>query len=242
MLSCFRLLAERTRPSLDTLRRARGSFGAPGPGAARRRRRPGPAPPPAAAAARRPLAADARDAAPVSPVRQNYHPDCEAAVNQQINLELHASYVYLSMAHYFSRDDVALDNFSRYFRRQSGEEREHAERLMRLQTQRGGRLRLRDIRRPALDDWQGGLQAMRRALLLERDVNQALLDLHALAAEKGDPHLCDFLETHYLGEQVRAIKELADHVHNLAALGAPDSGLAEYLFDKHTLGPEGAQN
>ncbi|XP_042530226.1 ferritin, mitochondrial, partial [Dipodomys spectabilis] len=195
-----------------------------------------------AAAARRPLAADARDAAPVSPVRQNYHPDCEAAVNQQINLELHASYVYLSMAHYFSRDDVALDNFSRYFRRQSGEEREHAERLMRLQTQRGGRLRLRDIPRPALDDWQGGLQAMRRALLLERDVNQALLDLHALAAEKGDPHLCDFLETHYLGEQVRAIKELADHVHNLAALGAPASGLAEYLFDKHTLGPEGAQH
>lgn len=36
-------------------------------------------------------------AAPVSQVRQNYHQDCEAAVNRQINLELYASYVYLSM-------------------------------------------------------------------------------------------------------------------------------------------------
>ena len=30
-------------------------------------------------------------------VRQNFHQDCEAAVNRQINLELYASYVYLSM-------------------------------------------------------------------------------------------------------------------------------------------------
>uniref|UniRef100_A0A452RIE5 Ferritin heavy chain n=1 Tax=Ursus americanus TaxID=9643 RepID=A0A452RIE5_URSAM len=34
---------------------------------------------------------------PLSQVRQNYHPDCEAAINSQINLELYASYVYLSM-------------------------------------------------------------------------------------------------------------------------------------------------
>lgn len=32
-----------------------------------------------------------------SQVRQNYHQDCEAAINRQINLELYASYVYLSM-------------------------------------------------------------------------------------------------------------------------------------------------
>ena len=29
--------------------------------------------------------------------RQNYHSECEAAVNKQINLELYASYVYHSM-------------------------------------------------------------------------------------------------------------------------------------------------
>jgi ferritin len=175
-------------------------------------------------------------------VRQNFHPDSEAAVNRQINLELHASYVYLSMAYYFSRDDVALNSFSRYFLRQSLEEREHAEKLMRLQNQRGGRICLQDIKKPDKDDWKSGLHAMKCALLLEKNVNQALLDLHTLASDKGDPHLCDFLETHYLNEQVKSIKELGDHVHNLVALGAPDSGLAEYLFDKHTLGNENKQN
>lgn len=50
--------------------------------------------------------------------------------------------------------------------------------------------------------------------------------------------LCDFIETHYLDEQVKSIKELADWVTNLRRMGAPQNGMAEYLFDKHTLGKE----
>jgi len=33
----------------------------------------------------------------MSLVRQNFHEECEEALNKQINLELFASYVYLSM-------------------------------------------------------------------------------------------------------------------------------------------------
>ncbi|XP_016045178.2 LOW QUALITY PROTEIN: ferritin heavy chain [Erinaceus europaeus] len=169
-----------------------------------------------------------------SQVRQNYHQDSEAAINRQINLELYASYVYLSMSYYFDRDDVALKNFAKYFLHQSHEEREHAEKLMKLQNQRGGRIYLQDIKKPERDDWENGLNAMECALHLEKTVNQSLLELHKLATEKNDPHLCDFLETHYLDEQVKSIKELGDHVTNLRRMGAPQSGLAEYLFDKHT--------
>ncbi|XP_036993715.2 ferritin heavy chain [Artibeus jamaicensis] len=172
----------------------------------------------------------------VSQVRQNYHQDSEAAINRQINLELYASYVYLSMSYYFDRDDVALKNFAKYFLHQSHEEREHAEKLMKLQNQRGGRIFLQDIKKPERDDWENGLNAMECALHLEKSVNQSLLDLHKLATEKNDPHLCDFIETHYLDEQVKSIKELGDHVTNLRRLGAPGSGMGEYLFDKHTLG------
>lgn len=32
-----------------------------------------------------------------SQVRQNYHRDCEAAINKMINMELYASYTYTSM-------------------------------------------------------------------------------------------------------------------------------------------------
>ncbi|XP_077170259.1 ferritin heavy chain A-like [Paroedura picta] len=171
-----------------------------------------------------------------SQVRQNYHRDCEAAINRMVNMELYASYVYLSMSSYFDRDDVALRHVAEFFRSQSREEREHADKLLRFQSQRGGRVLLQDIKKPDRDAWGSTLEAMEAALQLEKSVNQALLELHHLAGEKGDPHLCDFLETHYLDEQVKAIKVLGDYITNLRRLGASQGGLGEYLFDKHSLG------
>ena len=35
-----------------------------------------------------------------SQIRQNYHEECEALVNRQVNLELYASYVYLSLVRF----------------------------------------------------------------------------------------------------------------------------------------------
>ena len=61
--------------------------------------------------------------------RQNYHQDCEAAVNKQINLELHVSYVYLSIGYYFDRDDVALSGFQEFYIRSSDRERKRAEKV-----------------------------------------------------------------------------------------------------------------
>ncbi|KAM4619391.1 ferritin, heavy polypeptide 1b isoform 1-T2 [Polymixia lowei] len=173
-----------------------------------------------------------------SQVRQNFHQDCEAAINRQINLELYASYVYLSMSYYFDRDDKSLPNFVKFFSSQSKEEREHAEKLMSLQNQRGGRIFLQDIRKPERDEWGSALEALECALQLEKSVNQSLLDLHKMASEHNDPHMCDFIETHYLDEQVKSIKELGDWVTTLRRMGAPQNGMAEYLFDKHTMGGE----
>ncbi|XP_036689856.1 ferritin heavy chain-like, partial [Balaenoptera musculus] len=201
-----------------------------------------PAPPPHSALQppqgprRRLSSPPARKTACPSQVRQHYHQGSEAAISLQIDLELHASYVHLSMSYYFDRDDVALKNSAKYFLHQSREEREHAEKLMKLQNQRGGGIFLQDIKKPDRDDWENGLNAMECALHLEKSVNLSLLELHKLATDKNNPHLYDFIETHYLNEEVKAIKELGDHVTNLRKMGAPESGLAEYLFDKHTLG------
>ncbi|XP_039112172.1 LOW QUALITY PROTEIN: ferritin heavy chain-like [Hyaena hyaena] len=171
-----------------------------------------------------------------SQVRQNYHPQCEAAINSQINLELYASYVYPSMAFYFNRDDVALENVSKFFLRQSRKESERAEKLMTLQKQRGGRLRLGDIMKPDRDDWESGLNAMEYAFHLEKTVNQSLLDLHQLATHKKDAHLCSFLESNYLHEQVKAISKLSDYITNLRKMETVGSSLADSLFDKLSLG------
>lgn len=165
--------------------------------------------------------------------RQNYHEECEAGVNRQINLEMYASYVYQSMYFYFDRDDVALKGFAKFFKKSSDEEREHAEKLMKFQNQRGGRIMLQDIKKPERDEWGSGLDAMQAALQLEKNVNQSLLDLHTTADNHKDYQFADFLEANYLTEQTEAIKELSDYVTNLKRVG---SGFGEYMFDKETLG------
>ncbi|CAM4637618.1 unnamed protein product [Caretta caretta] len=184
-----------------------------------------------------------------SQVRQNFHVECEAAVNRMVNMELYASYVFLSMSYYFDCDAVALRHMAEFLKEQSHEEREHAEKLLKYQNKRGGLIVLQDIKNPERDEWGNSLEALQ----LEKTLN---LDLHKLATEKNDPHvsvvvervkavttcsaalteLCDFLESDYLEEQVKAIKQLGDHLTNLKRLEVPQNGMGEYLFDKHTLG------
>ncbi|XP_032830987.1 ferritin heavy chain B-like isoform X1 [Petromyzon marinus] len=170
-----------------------------------------------------------------SQVRQNYSPDVEAAINRQVNMTLHASYVFLSLASYFDRDDVALKNFRKFFKELSDKEREHADKLLAYQNKRGGRVVLRDIKTPERDDWGHILEAMQTALQLQKSINQSLLDLHGQAREKNDPQLCEFLKD-FLEEQVESIKKLGDHITNLKRLGVPQSGLGEYLYERLTLG------
>merc|ERR1712039_189650 len=105
-----------------------------------------------------------------SRIRQNYKEDCEALVNKQINMELYASYVYMSMASHFDRDDVANYGFSSYFKKNSDEEREHAEKFIKYQNRRGGRVVLQDIAKPSTMEWGTPLEAVEAALELEKTV------------------------------------------------------------------------
>jgi len=161
--------------------------------------------------------------------RQNYHEDCEALVNKQINMELYASYVYLSMAHFFDREDVAFPGLHKFFKKASDEEREHAEKFMKYQNERGGRIVLQPVAKPTRDEWGSPLEAVSAALELEKTVNKTLLDLHGVSSSRNDPQLCDFLETNFLEEQVKSIRELSGFVTQLRRCG---TGLGEYIFDK----------
>lgn len=66
---------------------------------------------------------------------------------------------------------------------------------------------------------------------LEKGVNQSVLDLHQLATDKSDAHLCEFLELNYWHEQVKFIKELECHLTNMRKMWAPEDSVAEYFFD-----------
>merc|ERR1712215_580273 len=168
----------------------------------------------------------------MSKVKQNFQPDCEALINKQINMELYASYVYLSMSAYFAQDGIALHGFSKRFRAASSEEKEHAEKLIDYQTMRGGRVTFREIAKPSSDDWGTALEAVLASLELEKTVTEALNALHKVADENHDGQLTDFIEGEYLKEQVEAIKDIADLVTKMKRAG---DGLGLHVIDKELM-------
>merc|ERR1712131_520433 len=167
----------------------------------------------------------------MSAIRLNYSEACEALVNKQINMELYASYVYQSIAFHFDRDDIALKGFHQYFKKESGEEREHAEKFMKYQNSRGGRIVLQDVKAPAIE-WDSHIHALEDALALERKVTESLYAMHSCASDNNDAHLADFLEENFLDEQVEAIKKLSELITNAKRCG---DGLGVFQFDHETM-------
>ena len=172
----------------------------------------------------------------VSIARQRFSDDCEAAINEQINVEYNVSYVYHAMYAYFDRDNVAMKGFAKFFRESSEEERGHAEKLMEYQNKRGGRVKLQSIIAPLSEfdhsEKGDGLYAMELALSLEKLTNEKLLHLHSVATRSNDPQLADFVETEYLTEQVEAIKKISEYVAQLRRIG---KGHAVWHFDQMLL-------
>ena len=161
--------------------------------------------------------------------RQNFSAAAEAAINDQINMELTACYAYTSMGSYFSHDTVALPGLAQYFKHEADEERHHADKLMQYLTARGGHLVLQAIDAPRMD-WTSAKCALEAALELEKKVNASLLKLHGIAGEHNDAHLTDFIEEEFLEDQIKTIKLLADMLTKLERCG--EHGLGLYIFDR----------
>nr|XP_045582194.1 soma ferritin-like isoform X1 [Procambarus clarkii] len=166
---------------------------------------------------------------PHSRCRHNYHDRTEAAMNRQINLFMHAGYVYHSMAHYFGRCDVALPGFQKFFQQLAQEQRGHVETLMKYQNLRGGFILLQQVTAPTTSEWGSGLDAMEHALELEKSVNQALLELHMVALQHEDVHAATHIQTTFLNPQVEKMFTISQYITNLERVGP---GLGEYMFDK----------
>ncbi|PSS32712.1 Ferritin like [Actinidia chinensis var. chinensis] len=172
----------------------------------------------------------------ISLARQRYEDECEAAINEQINVEYNVSYAYHAMYAYFDRDNVALKGLAKFFKDSSEEEREHAEKLMKYQNERGGRVKLHSIVSPPseFDHVEKGdaLYAMELALSFEKLTNEKLLNVHSVADRNNDPQMADFIESEFLTEQVEAIKKISDYVTQLRLVG---KGHGVWHFDQMLL-------
>ncbi|XP_022745040.1 ferritin-3, chloroplastic-like isoform X1 [Durio zibethinus] len=172
----------------------------------------------------------------VSLARQKYTDNCEAAINEQINVEYNVSYVFHSLYAYFDRDNIALKGLAKFFKEASEEEREHAEKLMEYQNKRGGRVKLHSILMPPSEfehaEKGDALYALELALSLEKLTNEKLLSLHNVAQQNNDAQMEEFIEREFLSEQVEAIKKIAEYVAQLRMVG---KGHGVWHFDQSLL-------
>ncbi|PPD97737.1 hypothetical protein GOBAR_DD05247 [Gossypium barbadense] len=126
----------------------------------------------------------------VSLARQKYTDDCEAAINEQINVEYSVSYVYHSLYAYFDRDNIALKGLTKLSRNLMKERELFI-----------------------------SLPAVELALSLEKLINEKLPSLHNVAEQNNDPQVADFIESEFLSEQVEAIKKISEYVAQLRLVG-----------------------
>merc|ERR1712055_194498 len=161
-------------------------------------------------------------------IRQNYHEECEALVNKQINMQLYASNVYIAMFSYFTGADQALPGFARFFGKSSNAVRNHGGALMDYQAKRGGKVVLQDITKPTRMEWGPPQEAMAAVLELEKTVTCTLQDLEAKATEKKDFHLVAFIQR-IQGKKVNIIKEIGDCQTKIKRAG---DGAGLYIVDR----------
>jgi len=161
------------------------------------------------------------NSSPNNKIRYNYSVECEKGVNEQINLELYASYFYTALAAYFDQPTVALPGVAGFFQAQSNEERRHANSLIRYQNGRGGKVSFTSINTPPdfaaifnqVATGPNGLNIATRGFELAIDVERSVYDqitqLYQQAEMQRDFALTGYLQG-LIDEQVKSLKELQE--------------------------------
>lgn len=122
----------------------------------------------------------------------------QAALNDQIQQEYYAAYLYLSMAAYCH--SVNLHGFGHWMREQSREEREHGTRLYDYIVERGGDVILQDIKKPP-HTFSSVVDMMEKTLTHEQKVTASIHKLYELAGKLRD-HATQVALQWFLTEQV----------------------------------------
>ena len=149
------------------------------------------------------------------------NPKVAEALNRQVNNELQASYVYVSMAAYFDANE--LPGFAAWFRAHSTEEIGHAMKLYDFLVKRNARVELTGVAKPD-KDYASAEAALQAALDMECAVSEQIHSLFETAHETGEygtqPLMHWFLEEQVneedlfrrLLEQVRAAGDSRWHL------------------------------
>ena len=153
----------------------------------------------------------------------------ENALNGQVNHEFNNAYIYLAIAAWFAERN--LPGFAHWMRIQHSEEMDHAQKLFAFILDRGGKISLDRIERPA-SAFSTPKDVFVSALKLEQATTESVNRLYALAAEENDFATQSHLKW-YVDEQVEEEKNVSGILAMLEMAG--DSKGTLLMLD-HQLG------
>ena len=157
----------------------------------------------------------------------------EAAMNEQLAVELQSAYVYLGMSAYC--ESASLPGLAQWLRAQAKEEYDHAMRFYNFIADRGSRVRLARLDAPPTD-YSSPLAVFESALDHERSVTSSINRLYDLVAREKDFASQAWLDW-FATEQVEEEKTVGHIVDQLKMIGARSEAL--FLIDRELAGRAG---
>jgi ferritin len=143
------------------------------------------------------------------------------ALNEQIKEEIASAYIYLSMAAYC--ESINLGGFAHWMANQSNEELSHAMKFYNYIYDRGGRVVLEAIDKPA-SEFAGPTDVFEKTLAHEQFITGRIHNLYAMAVEEKDYASQGVLQW-FVNEQVEEEKTASDILEMLKMVGDKGQGL-----------------
>ena len=120
------------------------------------------------------------------------------ALNEQINREFFAEYLYLSMSAYL--ESIEMEGFANYFNVQAQEEHFHAMKMFNFVHDKGGRVILKSLKEPKAN-YSSVVNVIEESLKHEKYVTKSINELMDTAISENDHSVKSFLQW-YIDEQV----------------------------------------
>lgn len=154
----------------------------------------------------------------------------QAALNTQINEEMHSAYIYLAMS--AAADGKGLPGVANWFKLQYHEELAHAMRFFDYILERDGEVDLTAIEGPKLGD-ETALTLFEKALAHEQHITKCIFSLKDLAREESD-HATDVFLEWFVNEQVEEEATTKTVVDQLRMVDGNPNGL--FMIDRELAG------
>ncbi|MGD8727948.1 MAG: ferritin [Gemmatimonadales bacterium] len=137
------------------------------------------------------------------------------AVNDQIGMEFHSAFIYLSMSAYF--ESINLPGMAKWMRMQYEEEVAHALRFFDFLIEAGDDVELKAISKPTAA-FDGALDVFKKALAHEKKVTASINKIYEIAVKAKD-YPAQIMLQWFINEQVEEERTAGDIVAKLELIG-----------------------